>query len=94
MVTGRVFQSSTASIAQDASKVQFAIMGGKIYFRNLNVFNPDWAGCCYNYYIDLTTDEGKSMYAYFMTQYAGRGRVVFWRDSVAPGPIQQIGNWS
>ena len=89
-----LFQGSTAAIADNASLVQFSIYGGKLYFRNLHAFNPEWAGCCYNYYIDLTTDEGKSIYAYFMLQYANRARVVLWRESITPGPIQQIGNWS
>ncbi|MDP5278259.1 hypothetical protein Q9Q95_04925 [Sphingomonas sp. DG1-23] len=89
-----LFQNSTAAIADNASLVQFSIYGGKLYFRNLHAFNPEWAGCCYNYYIDLTTDDGKSMYAYFMLQYANRARIVLWRESVAPGPIQQMGNWS
>lgn len=87
------FFDSTAAVADDASKVVFSIYGGKLYFRNLNVFNPQWEGCCYSYYIDLTSDEGKAMYAYFMMQYANRGRIVLWRESVAPGPIQQVGNW-
>lgn len=91
---GLAFQGSTAAIAQDASQVQFSIYGGKLYFRNLHAFNPEWAGCCYNYFIDLTSDDGKSMYAYFMLQYANRGRIVLWKESVAPGPIQQMGNWS
>lgn len=86
-------QGSTAAVTDDASRVQFSIYGGKLYFRNLNQFNPDWSGCCYNYYIDLTTDDGKSMYAYFMMQFANRARVVFWRGSTAPGPIEQMGNW-
>jgi hypothetical protein len=89
-----LFQNSTAAIADNASLVQFSIYGAKLYFRNLHAFNPEWAGCCYNYYIDLTTDDGKSMYAYFMLQYANRARIVLWRESVAPGPIQQMGNWS
>lgn len=91
---GLAFQGSTAAIAQDASQVQFSVYGEKLYFRNLHTFNPQWTGCCYNYSIDLTSDEGKSMYAYFMLQYANRGRIVLLKESVASGPIQQMGNWS
>jgi hypothetical protein len=93
-VASMLFQGSTAAVAENASLVQFSIYGGKLYFRNLHVFNAAWSGCCYNYYIDLTTDDGESMYAYFMMQYVSHGRVVFWRGSTAPGPIEQIGNWS
>lgn len=93
MAAAGTFQTSTVAIADDASRIQFSIYGGKLYFRNLNLFNPQWEGCCYHYYIDLATDEGKSMYAYFMAQAANRGRIVLWRESISPGPIQQMGNW-
>lgn len=87
------FQASSAAVTDDASLVVFSIYGAKLYFRNLNQFNPEWQGCCYNYYIDLTTDDGKAMYAFFMSQRALRGRLVLWRGSAAPGPIEQMGNW-
>jgi hypothetical protein len=32
---------------------------GRIYIRNLNQWDSTFLGCCYNYYIDTTTADGK-----------------------------------
>jgi hypothetical protein len=48
----------------DASQIQYLTDGGsRIYFRNLNSFDATVLGCCYNYWIDVSTDAGKAAWA-------------------------------
>jgi hypothetical protein len=45
----------------DASLIQFLNDGGtRIYLRNLDSFDSTVLGCCFNYWIDLSTDAGKA----------------------------------
>jgi hypothetical protein len=47
----------------DASQIQYLIGGPQIYLRNLNTFDSTVLGCCYNYWIDVSTDAGKATWA-------------------------------
>jgi hypothetical protein len=44
----------------DASQIQYLIGSPQIYLRNLNTFDSTVLGCCYNYWIDVSTDAGKA----------------------------------
>lgn len=44
----------------DASQLQYLIGPTKIWFRNLSQFDNMVAGCCYNYFMDLTTPGGQA----------------------------------
>jgi hypothetical protein len=47
----------------DASQIQYLIGSPQIYLRNLNTFDSTVLGCCYNYWIDISTDGGKASWA-------------------------------
>jgi hypothetical protein len=43
----------------DASQLNWTIdSSGKVWLRNLNQFDSTFLGCCYNFYIDTTTQYG------------------------------------
>jgi hypothetical protein len=47
----------------DASQLTFLIGNPQIYLRNLNSFDSSVLGCCYNYWVDISTDAGKASWA-------------------------------
>jgi len=47
----------------DASQIQYLTGSPQIYLRNLNTFDSTVLGCCYNYWIDISTDAGKAAWA-------------------------------
>ena len=47
----------------DASQIQYMVGSPQIYLRNLNTFDSTVLGCCYNYWIDVSTDAGKAAWA-------------------------------
>jgi len=83
-------------IVPDASQVQYMTDGsGRIYFRNLDQFDSAAAlGCCYNYWIDTTTPEGKNIYALFLTLGAqSKGFRISVPDGRQPGALSAAGQW-
>ena len=77
----------------DASQVQYvANPDGKIYFRNLNQFDPTWAGCCYAFWIDVSTDGGRAQYAAFLSAFFTRQKIMFYGDS-AGGAFSHVGSF-
>lgn len=79
----------------DASLLQYQLTpGGRVYFRNLNQFNGNALGCCYNYWIDTTTENGKNIFALFMSKAAqGKGLYFLFPDGGATGSIDYVGEW-
>lgn len=47
----------------DASTLKWQISSQKAWLRNLHEYDATFLGCCYNFWIDLTTDEGKAMWS-------------------------------
>jgi len=47
----------------DASQIQYFVNSSQIYLRNLNTFDSSVLGCCFNYWIDISTDSGKAIWA-------------------------------
>ena len=103
IVLGAVFTflgSETASAfyltVSDASQVQFMTdPTGKVYFRNFGQFDPVNAlGCCYNYWIDTTTIEGKNIFAMFLSDAAqAKPFRILIPDALQPGLIVAAGNY-
>lgn len=53
----------------DASQIQYLTDGGtRIYLRNLNSFDSTVLGCCYNYWIDVSSEAGKAAWATLLTK--------------------------
>ena len=71
----------------------------RIYFRNLNQFNPDVSGCCYAFYLDVSTDFGKAAWSTMLMKMASRQDLYLYvtesrpSTSGAPAEIVQVGNW-
>lgn len=49
---------------------------GIVYFRNLNEFDAEQAGCCYAYKLDTTTDGGKVIWSTILAKMAGHKRIT------------------
>ncbi len=67
---------------------------GHVYLRNVSSFDFHALGCCYNYYIDLNTVEGKGIFSALLAA-AARGS-VFWfavPDGYAAGSVSGGGYW-
>jgi hypothetical protein len=79
----------------DASLLKYQTdPSGKIFLRNLNSFDTNALGCCYNYYIDTLTVEGKLIWTTILSLSAqGKGLWIRVPDNFAPGPISQSGEW-
>lgn len=76
----------------DASKLLWVIDGNRLYLRNLDAFGAGWQGCCYAYWIDLGTDNGKSQYSALLTFYAARLPISIYKDDkTTAGPIGFLG---
>jgi len=50
-------------LVPDMSQLQYQIFQNRVNIRNMNQFGTSWQGCCDKYYIDLTTEEGKAIWA-------------------------------
>ena len=48
---------------EDASTLHWQIYNNKAWLRNLDQYDATFLGCCYNFWIDLTTDEGRAMWS-------------------------------
>lgn len=66
---------------------------GKVYFRSLDTADLGWLGCCYNHYIDPTTDEGKAVSSAFPSKGLPAQPLISPPASRAQaGPVLQLGN--
>jgi hypothetical protein len=60
----------------DASKLLWQMQAaGFVYFRNLNEFDANQAGCCYAYYLDTTTAGGKALWTVILIKIAEHKRI-------------------
>jgi hypothetical protein len=83
-------------IVPDVSQVAYMTDAtGKVYLRNLDYFDSTNAvGCCYNYWIDTATIEGKNIFAIFLSSAAqGKGMRFGLPDARQPGAVSASGAW-
>jgi hypothetical protein len=86
--------ASSGIIINDASTIQYAVQDGKVYLRNLNIYESDWLPCCYNYWIDLSTDTGKAMFSALLAhKLSGKRLTIYKVDPTAAGPIDILGDF-
>jgi hypothetical protein len=83
----------------DASQLQYQTWGdgvsARVYFRNVNHFDSSAMGCCYNYYIDLATPDGRAIFAIFLSAAARNVGIRFAvPDGYAAGPVVGMGQWN
>lgn len=79
----------------DASQLSFQLDStGRVYLRNINSFDSSALPCCYNYWIDTTTQEGKNTYALILSYSAQqRGFRFDISDYTTPQQITWAGPW-
>jgi len=80
-------------IIPDAANVKYAVGDGKAYFRNLDEFNPAFSGCCFDYWLDLSTDTGRAMFATFLSKQISGQPVVLFKLAPSDGAIEYVGNF-
>jgi hypothetical protein len=75
----------------DASLIQYQIAPpSQVLLRNLNSFDSTVLGCCYNYWIDLSTDAGRAMWATLLTKMEAREPIWVWVTSQTAGGAVMI----
>lgn len=79
-------------LVPDVSQISYQTAAdGKIFLRNLYQFNSGALPCCYNYYFDTTTPEGKNIFALFMSASAqGKGLYLGVPDGYAAGLVTVV----
>ena len=78
----------------DVSQLQYQAAGNMVYFRNFNQFNSSALPCCYNYWIDTSTTEGKNTFALFLSAAAqAKGLYFGVPDAYASGAVTNTGIW-
>jgi hypothetical protein len=78
----------------DVSQLQYQISGSSIYIRNFNQFDGNALSCCYNYWIDTTTPEGKNTFALMMLAAAQAKPLYFGvPNGYASGSVTMTGIW-
>jgi hypothetical protein len=81
-------------VVTDMTQLQWqADPTGKVYIRNLSQFDSTFLGCCYNFYIDTTTAQGKVMWSAIQVYMTTGGVLEFFVGSKSqPGPVTYLGN--
>lgn len=79
----------------DVSQLKFQTYpGGKVWLRNLKIFDANVTDSSYAYYIDTTTAEGKNIFALMLSASAQNRPLWFGLpDNYAEGPVQYVGEW-
>ena len=82
-------------VVPDASVLKYIVNNdGKVYLRNLDAVDPTWAGCCYNFWMDITTDVGRAQFSAFLTAKTSHQRLVFYVGSKAgPTAFAHVGDF-
>jgi len=76
----------------DAGSLKWVVSGSRVYLRNLSDYDSSWQGCCYNYYIDITTDEGKAMFSALLTSYAAHLPIIIYvANKATTGAVTLLG---
>jgi hypothetical protein len=97
--TSGIFASRSAGAevyvtVADASLVKYQVQASGVALRNLNDFNPSALGCCYNNFIDTTTQVGRHIFAAMMVAAAQGKPFIFGVPyGYAAGPVTQCGQW-
>jgi hypothetical protein len=87
----------------DMSLVKYQLVSnGKVFFRNLNEFSYEAGitvtGCCYSFYLDTTTDYGKSAWSTILMKMASKQRLSLYltetnASNSAPANVDHLGIW-
>jgi hypothetical protein len=65
-----------------------------VWFRNLHEFDASFLGCCYNYWMDISTPAGKAVWAVIlMKMNNAQPFYLSVSNKNQPGSIQYVGSW-
>lgn len=94
---GFVSQPVTAGsgiVISDPTGIQYAVQDGKVYLRNLNSYDSTWLPCCYNYWIDLSTDNGKAQFSALLAHKLSGKKLSIWKtDPTTAGALDIVGDF-
>ena len=86
--------ASDQVLVNDASTLQWQIYNQKVWLRNLNEYDPTFLGCCYNFSVDLTTDEGRAMWSAILAAiHASDSIYLHVTSKTTAGPVTSIGQY-
>ena len=73
----------------DSSQLKYVVGNdSKVYLRNLNQFDSTVLGCCYNYWIDLSTAAGRAQWATLLAKIqSGQEVWIFVTSQTAQGTV-------
>jgi hypothetical protein len=76
----------------DASQIQYFVNSTpnstQIYLRNLNTFDSTVLGCCFNYWVDISTDLGKAIWATLLAKIQAQQPIwIYITSQTAAGPV-------
>lgn len=88
-------QALTEVTVPDASQLSYQTdPSGRVFLRNLNTYSSQALGCCYNYYIDTTTAEGRVLFSILLLDIARSAPLsLFIPDAMAAGPVSFGGSY-
>jgi hypothetical protein len=90
----RVDAQSVFVRVNNASQLAYQTQASNVYLRNLNVFDSNALGCCYNYWIDTSTVEGRNIFAIMLEAIAlQQGMWLALPPGYASGAVSYGGNW-
>lgn len=83
-----------AVTVSDMSKLQWQMdQSGKVWLWNLDHFDSSFLPCCYKYYIDTATQEGKTKWAAVLTHITtGAGMVIWVTNKAQVSPVTVLMN--
>ena len=95
LAMGPTAHAAESLVVPDASVLQYGVNNdAKVYFRNLNQVGAGWLGCCYNYWIDISTDTGRAQFSAFLTAKASHSRIAFFiADKTVISPFIMVGDF-
>jgi hypothetical protein len=77
----------------DASQLKYVIsVDGKVYLRNLNQFDSAVLGCCYNYWIDLTSSQGPAVWATLLAKIEAQQEIWIFVGSPTAASYVYVGD--
>jgi hypothetical protein len=80
----------------DWNKLSWQIQShsGRVFLRNLDAFNSEFLGCCYNYYIETSTDQGKAVWSTILSHMmTNKPLILGVADQTKSGAITYFGKW-
>ena len=99
-VTSLAHAAGKYVLLDDVGRLKYQMgSDGVVWFRNLNEFDATVTGCCYAFYLDTTTGNGKSLWALVLMKMASNGSLYLHVSDTSPptsgnpAVIDQAGNW-